>query len=194
MKVWQNTSPISLPGEKWREIPNTNADYYVSNFGRIKSIDYWGKHTPGILKQRQVRGADSYLKIDLDKYKSRIYVHRLVGKLFIPNPENKPFINHKDGDKQNNHYSNLEWCTRSENTIHSFRVLGTKYVAHRKGLFGEHHNAARPIIQFSMDGVIIRKWGSIIDACRALNLKHSAIVRCCRHRRKSSKGFKWEYQ
>lgn len=61
-----------------------------------------------------------YLQVKLGKYSKTHPVHRLVAECYIPNPENKPQVNHKDGNKQNNHYSNLEWVTIKENINHSW--------------------------------------------------------------------------
>lgn len=67
-----------------------------------------------------------------DKDKQRFSIHRLVGLVFVPNPTNKPHINHKDGNPQNNHYTNIEWCTPSENEQHSLnnglRATGADHV------------------------------------------------------------------
>lgn len=67
---------------------------------------------------------NGYLQVTLyaEDGKHNEYVHRLVGKQFLPNPENKPEINHKDGNKQNNNYSNLEWSTSSENKYHAYKT------------------------------------------------------------------------
>lgn len=64
----------------------------------------------------------------IDNAKIRYLVHRIVGICFIPNPDNKPCINHIDGNPSNNHVSNLEWCTYSENELHSHHVLGKKII------------------------------------------------------------------
>ena len=58
-----------------------------------------------------------------------VYVHRLVAIEYIPNPDNKPMVNHKDGNRSNNHVDNLEWVTASENTKHGYEVLGRKPVS-----------------------------------------------------------------
>ena len=89
--------------------------------------------------------------------------HRLVAEAFIPNPENKPHINHKDGNKQNNYFENLEWCTRSHNMKHAF-ATGLK--VNKKG--AEHPHAVR-IHQFSLDGKYIQPWGSISDCAKYLH-------------------------
>ena len=104
----------SLDGEIWRPIAGYE-NYQVSNFGRVKSF-YNGKVK--ILKPALLGG---YLRIDLRKNGKRkmIFVHNLVAKAFIPNPNNKPQVNHIDGCKLNNYVGNLEWATQSENIQHA---------------------------------------------------------------------------
>jgi len=96
---------------EWKIINN----YQVSNTGRV--IGKSGKELkPAINQQGYYQVA---FHINGVQYNKR--VNRLVAECFIPNPENKPEVNHKDGDKRNNHVDNLEWCTKSENQLHAFR-------------------------------------------------------------------------
>ena len=119
-----------LPGEIWKPIPDYE-DYQISTFGRVKSFK---RGAQKILKPMIGRG---YLRIALTRNgKTKIFsVHRLVTLAFIPNPQNKPQINHIDGCKLNNFVDNLEWMTASENTKH----------AHDNGLAtsGENHYGAK---------------------------------------------------
>jgi hypothetical protein len=113
--------------EYWVPIHGFN-NYYVSNLGRIKSVDRIIKRTDGIITKKNgkikiatQRQSNGYLSIRLynvgkDKL---VFVHRVIAKAFIPNPEGKNFVNHIDGNKLNNNISNLEWCTSSENNKHA---------------------------------------------------------------------------
>jgi HNH endonuclease/NUMOD4 motif len=99
--------------ENWKPVRGTAKKYYVSDQGRLRSdrgILKGSYHTRYISHHIYKNGVDS-----------QKLLHRLVAKAFIPNPENKPFVNHKDGNKLNNKAENLEWVTCYENTMHAFK-------------------------------------------------------------------------
>lgn len=115
--------------ELWRDIPNLEGYYQISTFGNVKSCDRTIRHTQE-QHTRQWKGkllnysfvGKGYPSVCLSvKGKVvRFYIHRLVATTFIPNPENKKQVNHIDGNKLNNHISNLEWCTNQENSKHAY--------------------------------------------------------------------------
>ena len=102
--------------ELWEEC---EGDYQVSNSGRMKSLKH-GKER--FLKPVQTPGGYQQVCLYNGKAK-RDLVHRLVARAFIPNPENKRTVNHKNGIKTDNRVDNLEWATYSENCLHASRVL-----------------------------------------------------------------------
>ena len=108
-----------LDGEEWRDVVDYEGLYQVSNFGRVRSFQ---KDKMKILKSGF--SAFGYLRVVLckDFQKKNRSIHILVAKAFIPNPEGKTQVNHIDGDKKNNHVSNLEWATPAENIHHAFEV------------------------------------------------------------------------
>lgn len=105
--------------EIWRPIKGYDGDYLVSNLGKVKSLKY---KNPKILKPR--KNSSGYYAVVLCKnsIKKTLYVHRLVENAFIPNPENKPEVNHLNGDKSNNQVTNLDWVTHKQNVQHGWQT------------------------------------------------------------------------
>lgn len=122
-------SNTTMPVEEWRPV-DINPDYEVSSLGRVRSKNRFivssYKGTPrdiwtlGKLMKPQPHSR-GYLMIKLGKWQRNRFIHRLVAAAFLPNPLNKPQVNHKDGNRANNAVDNLEWVTQSENNLHAGR-------------------------------------------------------------------------
>jgi hypothetical protein len=137
---------------------------------------------------------DGYLRIVLsDKGISKaFYVHRIVAIHFIENnDELKTQVNHKDGNKKNNHYSNLEWSTPKENIRHAYKT-GLSDIS-RNIEFGK--SKAKSILQIDIStNKVVREWYSITEASIELGVHMTAIQRCCKGKAKTSCGYKWKYK
>ena len=115
--------------EIWKPVVGYEGYYEVSNLGRMRSLDRMVNHKSGTqyLQRGQIlapRFRDGYVSTAISKFGKTKYcrIHRLVAQAFIPNPENKPTVNHKNGNKLDNSVENLEWATQSENQIHAIRT------------------------------------------------------------------------
>jgi hypothetical protein len=181
-----------VEGEVWKPIDGFEGAYEVSNFGRVKSIKRLRRTKGGgvtFVSERMLKPAIDhfgYCKVVLTKNGKRHYykVHRLVAIAFIPNPENKPEVNHKDGDKTNNCITNLEWNTPTENKRHAFAM----------GLNGGDHMTHRKSVnQYDKNKHLIDTFPSIADAARQTGACHSSIWMCCNHKYKTAGGYIWEY-
>lgn len=109
---------------KWKGVEGFEDRYKVSDLGEIKSLDFfdsWGRLRKGrILKVPLDKRGYPRVSISKGGLKKAFRIHRLVATAFIPNPENLPQVNHKDGNKLNNHVDNLEWCDNSHNVQHAY--------------------------------------------------------------------------
>lgn len=130
--VYKNLSLENMEGEEWIDIVDYEGLYKISNMGRVKTMP---RRVYGITAQyrdieeaikRQFTSDSKYLRVELSKdgVNKKYAVNQLVGIHFIPNPENKPEVNHMYGNTFDNRWFNLEWATKSENRRHAITVLG----------------------------------------------------------------------
>lgn len=197
--------------EIWKDIEGYNGYYMVSDKGNVKSIDriitkngieqcLKGK----LLKQHTSK--DGYKTVGLSKnnHLRHFRVHRLVAMAFIPNPKNKPAIDHIDGNRMNNVLNNLRWATTQENNTfpiasknHSSSKKGKKACVETKRRISESlmGNKRRAICveQYSLDGKTLNVWQSAKEASIMTGVPHSKIIACCKGKRNQTGGFKWGY-
>lgn len=203
--------------EIWKDIKGFEGRYQVSNLGRVKSLDrYYNagiKNQEKVLKKGKIRaqylGRVGYYLVCLyidDKSFTKT-VHRLVAEAFIPNPENKPQVNHINGIKTDNRAVNLEWATARENSLHAHRTgLSKCWNKGKHGIYSEEtlkkisqHNKGKittnkEVNQYSLDGKYLKTWISATEVERKLGINHRRISMCCRGiKYKQTGGFKWEY-
>lgn len=165
---------------------NGFSNYLIGNNGEVYNKQ--NQHSKRPTSNRYGKG---YLYVDLykDNKRHRQYIHRLVAEAFMPNPENKPYVNHIDGNPHNNSVENLEWCTPLENVEHASKVLGTM-----KQYKIANDNRKRKIKMLNKDtGKEIETFESIRDAERATNIPSSNIIACLKGRQSYTKFYSWCY-
>ncbi len=189
MEHYKNISLESLPGEAWAPITGFESYYLISSFGRLKSLERYVVFKDNWLRLK----GEQIMRLSLNKgyattclrakhKRKQKELHRLVAETFIPNPENKPSVNHKDGVKYNNHVDNLEWATWSEQSIHKYEALNYKNPNSKKIEMIDMLNNV--IETFESVAAVNRKYGynigNIASYCRGL-LKYPPH------------GYKWKY-
>ena len=191
--------------EVWKDIKDYEGLYQINNKGEVKALEKTVWNGQGYLyfseKIRKLNpDKDGYLNITLsNKGKVKTFkIHRLVAEAFIPNPNNLPEVNHKDGDKTNNNVDNLEWCTRKENQKHAFRIGLINQNGERNHMYGKlgaDNPNSIPIYQLNKkNGDIIREYDSLASAGRDLGVNTGKICLVCQGKRNSAYGYKWKYK
>ena len=162
--------------ELWRPIKN-HPQYICSSLCRVKNTKT-GKIHNGSINNK------GYMRFDLCENGKRFVInaHRLMAETFIPNPQEKPFVNHIDGNKTNNSLNNLEWCTQKENMRHAYDVLHANFGSNRKAVY-------------CVETGFIYKSPSFVAMMFCLPLKSASlnIWRCCAGERKSAYGYHWKF-
>lgn len=175
--------------EIWKDIKGYEGKYQVSNKGRIKSLSRAIPHLgsfrviPERIMTQHVSSTNGYYMVSLckdNKYEWML-THRIVATAFIPNPNNLPYINHKDEIKTHNNVENLEWCTPSYNMNYS-------------NVREKQINAiSKEVEQYDFDGRFIKRYKNCYDAGRELGVSPSSIRMCCIGEIGSTRGFVWKY-
>lgn len=181
--------------EIWKDIKGYEGKYQISNMGNVKSLAYHRSRKCKILIPRDAKG---YLLVNLclGGKVSYVKIHRLVAEHFIPNQQNKAYVNHKDGNKHNNVVSNLEWATPLENNLHAYHILGKhpmrgyKFDKNLKSKKVEQHYISPEGYDYCIATYASAKVAALIN-----KLNQSSISACCRKNGmyKEVGGYIWKY-
>ena len=166
--------------------------YKVSNLGRILNLNY--KNTGKAKLMNPSTNIYGYLQVNLRKNgeSKTCKVHRLVAETFLPNPENKPEVNHIDEDKTNNRVDNLEWKNHRDNCNHGTR--NERIGKANKIVQTNNGKKSKRVLQLSLTGELIREWPSTREIERQLGFDHGAVAKCCNGKQKTAYSFLWMYK
>ena len=168
----------------WKEIPNTDGLYLISDDAKVFSV-----RSNRLLKP--YLQANGYWRLELNiggKHK-KYFLHRLVAEAFVPNPNGYPIINHKDENPSNNRADNLEWCTHKYNS--NYGTCQERIQSHRRTPSGADNPQSIRVYQYTLDGEFIAEYGSCGEAGRETGLRASSIARAVNGSRRQYAGFYW---
>lgn len=168
--------------------------YDISQSGEVISLDYNHTGKPKALRHIIKKGYHVVGLTNKDGKRRFRFVHRLVAELFIDNPDGLPQINHKDGNKSNNHVSNLEWCTASHNIQHSYKTGLNK--GHKSNIHGNYQGSDVHLAKLTEDIVLkmrkdyADKVKTMREICEELNISRNTFWYAIS---KTSKNRTWKH-
>ena len=187
--------------EEWRTIPDWNL-YEISNLGNLRSKDRIIRNNNGeyLRKGRVLKTVDDKhgyktFRFTQNGRQQSIKIHRLVAQVFIPNPENKPCVNHLDNNPANNHVDNLEWCTMQENT--DWMIAQGRFERTEEWL-NNLHVSQEPIYK-PVKGTNISTGESLyfnrLNAVKSMGFQPSCVCVCCKNKNGVTQhlGYTWKY-
>ena len=186
--------------DEWKKIADTNGLYEVSNTGKIRSLNYLGHGKTQLLKAHPDRKGYLRTRIYIKGKRVTLKIHRAVATAFIPNKNNSPEVNHKNGIKTDNHVENLEWVTAHENTLHAYSIgLKEKTREHARRMGQSHKgvpaNQSRKtsIVAINVETGEHKYFSSQAEAADQLNLYQGNINKVLKRYRKTTGGYTFQY-
>ena len=185
--------------EEWCDITGYEGRYQVSNFGNVKSLFYHRGSEERLLKPRYPQKGKhqryGYVVLSKDNKVQHFYIHRLVAKYFVNNPECKPYVNHKDGNKHNNRFDNLEWVTPLENNLHAYHILGKHPM---RGYRFDKNKKSKKVAQYYAENGYeyhVATYANAVIAGLINNIQQTSICQCCKNSSEHQQvgGYIWRY-
>lgn len=169
---------------KWKEIPNTDGLYLISDAGKVFSV-----RNNRVLKNQRLQNGYWRIELNINGEKERHFIHRLVAETFLPNLDNLPCVNHKDENPSNNHVSNLEWCTHKYNM--NYGTIIERKVKNRPKKESSEYYWSKKVYQFDLEGNFIAEYGSFAEAARSIDGGVSPIRKVVQGIMKKYNGYYW---
>lgn len=214
---------ISLPNEIWKDIVGFEGSYMISSNARVISLNRIRKNGQGyvhwhphLLKTHISKTGYCVVDLHINCKRKTAKVHRLIAEAFIPQVQDKPYIDHINGIRTDNRLSNLRWCTIKENSnfpiakmnqskSHKGKKLSPEHVAKLTAyLIGRKvsnktrqkisDKLSKAVIQMDINGNVITVYKSARQASLTLNISYKHISSCCLGRQKTCGGYIWKFQ
>lgn len=161
--------------EKWARISDSDGEYVISNFGRVMNIA-----TGKVLRPRKTPTGYERVHLPSENKRKDFYIHRLVAEHFCIHPFNHDVVNHLDNNPSNNISTNLEWTTQRGNVLYAMEQ-------HRVKKFPN----MRAVVCVTEENEIVFR--SAHEAAEKTGCDHSAILKCCKGKAKTTHGLMWKY-